>query len=259
MNFNLRIAVAALLVTISATDAIAHNSPGVSPSQLPPGSPPWGNPADFGNKGLADARNDKQQAADEKAQSAQQRAENAADRKGLDKSIAQAKYVTDLAKQALELYKTLTEMDKEMDPNYQPPGAPDIPSQCLESDECKVCYGDAQAKMNKTRTGLEKLRGINLYTHKMARQGEGIITSAGTAGGTIAAMGAAAENQSVDQTVAEFDAAVRSKREELLDHVKSNLQDISTCEKKFYQNDDWYNRYGFMYYQFMLAQYANLP
>ena len=72
-------------------------------------------------------------------------------------------------------------------------------------------------------------------------------------------MGAAVENQRVDKSVSEFDAAVRSKREELLGHVKSNLQDISSCEKKFYHNDDWYNRYGFMYYQFMIAQYANLP
>jgi hypothetical protein len=259
MSLRLRMFATASLALLFALSGSTAHAAGVSPSNLPADNNFWGNPGDYGNKGLADARTNKALADDEKARSDNKSAVDDANRAALDKSLEQIATVADLAKQALEMYKTLTEIDESMSPNYEPPGAPDIPSQCMEDPECKICYGDAQAKMNKTRQGLEKLRGIALYTHKMATQGEAFMASAGQSGGTVSGLGAQTEIQKVDASVAEFDTAARSKREELIGKVKSNLQDISACEKKFYKNDDWYNRYGFMYYQFMIAQYSNVP
>lgn len=218
-----------LALLLAASGAVAREPPGL----LPQGTDLWGKP-DYGS------------------------AEAAADRSALEKGLGQAKAVTELIKQALELYKALSAADEAMSPNYQPPGAPDIPSQCMEADECKVCYGDAQGKLNKTRQGLEKLRAIYFYTTKFTANGEAIMSSAGTAGGTVAAMGAQAEIQKVDASLSDFKAAARSKRDELLEHAKANLKAISACEKTFYKNDDWYNRYGFMYYQFLISQYSVL-
>ncbi|MEP6940383.1 MAG: hypothetical protein ABI846_11515 [Rudaea sp.] len=178
---------------------------------------------------------------------------------GNPQDLAQAANLLKTVQAAADLYKALTAIDERMNPNYEPAGAPDVPSQCMENDECKVCYGHAQERLNTTRKGLEKLRGITLYTQAMAKQGENFISAVGNTGGTVTAMQAVATNQDVDKTVSDFNSAVRSKREELLGKVKGELQEISACEKQFYKNDDWYNRYGFMYYQFMLAQYANLP
>ena len=51
------------------------------------------------------------------------------------------------------------------------------------------------------------------------------------------------------------DGVVRRKNAELLARLQSELKGVSTCEAKYYKNDDWYDRYGYMYYQFMVAHY----
>ena len=49
---------------------------------------------------------------------------------------------------------------------------------------------------------------------------------------------------------------VRRKNAELLARLQSELKGVSTCEAKYYKNDDWYDRYGYIYYQFMVAHYG---
>ena len=51
--------------------------------------------------------------------------------------------------QLQDMYETLTKNDERMSPDYQPPGAPEVPSQCMENDDCRPCYEKGQAKLNK--------------------------------------------------------------------------------------------------------------
>jgi hypothetical protein len=104
MNRSMRIFFSTSTLLLAAPFAIAHDSMGVAPSQLPPQANYWGKPGDQGNQGLADARTSKSNAADEAARSAAQQAINAAERSGLDKALGQIKTVADMAKQALDLY-----------------------------------------------------------------------------------------------------------------------------------------------------------
>jgi hypothetical protein len=192
---------------------------------------------------------------------------------GIQKSIDQAGAATqldmDLSDRAgkaydayskyQDYYKSLTPTDEALKPNYNPAGAPDIPSHCMEDESCKVCYDDAQKAVNKSRIALEKLRAVNTYTQNFTKKGKDVLTAAGAAGGGPAGLAAVDENVKVDAALDGFNAAVKAKKAELLGGLEPRLKALGDCEKKYFNNDDWYNRYGFMYYQFMIANYANVP
>ncbi len=173
----------------------------------------------------------------------------------LDGPLKTLKAIDDLQKMQKNL-DTLTNDDKRMEPDYKPPGTPDVPSKCLENKACRPCYTEAYGKVNTTRKNLEKVRAKYEFTHRFTTQGIAYMQAAGNAGGGIAAMGAQAEVNKVNESLSGFDEAVRSKNSELLGKLEGNLREVGICEAKYYKNDDWYDRYGYMYYQFMQAHYA---
>jgi hypothetical protein len=162
----------------------------------------------------------------------------------------------DAAKDARKYYDTLTEGDKKLEADYQPPGAPSVPSRCMEDKACRPCFTEAYGSVNKTRKFLEQVRARYELTHKLTTQGKAFMQGVAGAGGGIAALGAQAEVEKVDGALANFDKIVRDKNTELLGRLEKNLREVGVCEAKYYKNDDWYERYGYMYYQFMLAHYA---
>ena len=151
--------------------------------------------------------------------------------------------------------ETLSNDDKRMEPDYKPPGTPDVPSKCLENKACRPCYTEAYGKVNTTRKNLEKVRAKYEFTHRFTAQGIAYMQAAGNAGGGIAAMGAQDQVSKVNESLTGFDEVVRNKNTELLGKLEGNLREVSVCEAKYYKNNDWYDRYGYMYYQFMVAHY----
>lgn len=172
----------------------------------------------------------------------------------LEGPLKTIKAINDLQKMQNKL-DTLTNDDKRMEPDYKPAGTPDVPSKCLENKACRPCYTEAYGKVNATRKNLEKVRAKYEFTHRFSAQGIAYMQAAGNAGGGIAAMGAQAEVTKVNESLTGFDEVVRRKNTELLGKLEGNLREVSVCEAKYYKNDDWYDRYGYMYYQFMVAHY----
>jgi len=84
------------------------------------------------------------------------------------------------------------------------------------------------------------------------------MQSMGTLAGNGAGLAAQVQVQRVDASLADFDATAVAKRDQLTSALREGLQMLSECEAKYYHNDDWYNRYGFMYYQFILANYQSI-
>ncbi|MEO6154427.1 MAG: hypothetical protein ABIP16_01710 [Thermomonas sp.] len=155
----------------------------------------------------------------------------------------------------LKEYEALTNDDKRMEPNYQPPNAPNVPSKCLEDKACRPCYDKAYGAVNKTRKNLEKVRAHYDFTHRFTTQGKAFMQGVANQAGGVAAAGAQVEAVKIDASVAEFDKVVQNKNAELLGNLEKNLREVSVCEAKFYKNDDWYDRFGYIYYQFMVAHY----
>lgn len=52
-----------------------------------------------------------------------------------------------------------------------------------------------------------------------------------------------------------LDDAYDNKRPELMDALRESLEGIAQCEEQYFQNPDWYNRFAFMYYQFIDQKY----
>lgn len=48
---------------------------------------------------------------------------------------------------------------------------------------------------------------------------------------------------------------MNAKLEELLATLKNNLMGIAACEATIFNNEGWYERYGFFYQQFMAEAY----
>jgi len=176
-------------------------------------------------------------------------------------TVDAAKKLYDGIKQDMDLtkmldeYNNLSNTDKRLEPDYSPPGTPSVPSKCYENKACRPCYVDAYDKVNTTRKNLEKVRAHYNFTHRFTAKGIAFMQGVAAAAGGIAAMGAAAEADKVDESLKNFDQVVRNKNLELLEKLQSNLKEVAKCEAKFYKTEDWYDRYGYMYYQFMYAHY----
>ncbi len=175
--------------------------------------------------------------------------------KALDKGIGSGKTIIDLAKAANGAYGPLSKGDGDLAPNYEPQGAPSVPSKCMENPDCRPCYEKAYKGVNKTRINLERVRARYAFAHRFTTQGTAFMQGVANVAGGAAALGAQVETIKVNSAVSEFDQVVRKKNTELLGVLKGNLQEVSSCEAKYYKNDDWYDRYGYIYYQFMVAHY----
>ncbi|TJY59862.1 hypothetical protein E4T66_11815 [Sinimarinibacterium sp. CAU 1509] len=241
------LAISLLLLTANALAAPTGSPPLFVPAMLPPWKPfQDDNPQLRAEVQKAGA--DGELAANRKADA--ELTERLKDAKGVASKSPGA------AAAAYSYYTALTSTDKRMNPDFQPPGAPQVPSKCMEDATCRPCFEQAQQNLNTSRKNLEKVRGIYDYTHRFAKNGQGFLSSIGSMAGAPVALQASIENQKVDGALSDFDSQVRRKNEELLAKLQGNLQEIASCEAKFYKNDDWYNRYGFIYYQFMLARYS---
>lgn len=153
-------------------------------------------------------------------------------------------------------YGALTDGDKKADPNYNPPGAPQVPTSCDASkmDGCKDCYQSAYDKLYKLRANFEKLRAVKIVTEDFTKSSLSFGDSVSGVHG-VAGLGWQAERRKIEASFKNFEKAYRAKHQELAQRLNDNLQEIDQCEAKFYGEKDWYNRFGYMYFSFMEDRY----
>jgi hypothetical protein len=154
----------------------------------------------------------------------------------------------------VDAYQPLTRDDPTYQPNYRPPGAPEVPSNCEGVEGCGSCYQDAHAELNRVRTSLERLRVAYKATKDFATKS---IAFGDTASGIHAVTGLAwqVERDKITKALEELNHTYDAKHAELIPRLEKALRAISECERKFFGTKDWYNRYGFIYYTFMSDRY----
>lgn len=146
--------------------------------------------------------------------------------------------------------------DLEFDPDFSPPGAPDIPVHCDVSggDACRQCYDSAYRKLNFVRHYLEKLRGIygatRNYKDRAIAFGDSMSTIAPGVG-----LAWPMERKGIEDAFDKMGKTYDEKYEAYMRELLEGLQDLSACEKQYFEQDDWYNRYGFIYYTYMQDRY----
>jgi len=164
------------------------------------------------------------------------------------------------AGKALDLYRTLadgyellTDNDRGFEPDLSPAGMPRVPSNCAESEECGVCYEEAQGKLNRVRGTFEELRSLGLQTKEMKDDALAVGESFSSIQGF--GLGWYGARRDIMAGWQNFLDAYDAKYRELLESLRNALEQIETCEADHFAVPDWYDRYGFIYYQFMEERY----
>jgi hypothetical protein len=151
-------------------------------------------------------------------------------------------------------YKDLTPQDGAFDPNYTPPGMPEVPVSCAGKEGCSECYTDAYGQLDKVRVNFEQLRVLYGSTMNWTKAeiafGDSIAGSVGVGG-----LEWVVQRRKIEASVGTLNKAYDNKYNQLLGRLKQALMAISNCEARQYNDPDWYNRFGYMFYTFMATRY----
>lgn len=153
-------------------------------------------------------------------------------------------------------FSPLVPDDIDFDPNFEPPGAPTIPVHCEVSggDACRQCYDGAYRKLNFVRHYLEVLRGIYGATKRYTSSA---IAFGDSMSGLHGGFGLAwpPERKGIQDAFDKMGNTYDEKYEGYMRELQEGLQALAACEKQYFDEDDWYNRYGFIYYTYMQDRY----
>jgi hypothetical protein len=152
--------------------------------------------------------------------------------------------------------------DEDAGTDYSPPGMPQMPIGCGGestdpgvSADCQHCYQEAHEELEKLRRYFEQLRKVYVETDEFTKAaiafGDGMSGSAG-----VGALEWMHQRQRIMGSFKQFKQAYKSKYEELLGRLDQALHKIGECEARYFGDEDWYNRYGFMFQSFMAMHYA---
>ena len=152
-----------------------------------------------------------------------------------------------------EAFEHLNEDDGQYDPDYTPEGMPEVPISCT-TEECQQCYESAIGRLNFTRVTLEQLRAIYQSTTNMADKA---MSFGDSASGVHALSGLSWQysKRGIEAELAKLGRSYDDKYTALLGTLRSSLDQMAVCERDHFDNPDWYNRFGFIYYTFMEDRY----
>ncbi len=151
----------------------------------------------------------------------------------------------------------LTPGDSQFDPDYAPPGSPQIPSACAGSEQCNACYEKAVKDINFYRFSLDKGRGI---ANNALQYSKKAIAFGDTGSQTMGVGGLAWTHKAkpeIEKSVAKLRKTYQSKYTEWIAGLQTSLQALGKCEEEFFKERDWYNRFGYIYYSFMADRYKS--
>jgi hypothetical protein len=177
------------------------------------------------------------------------------------KTIAYLKSIKD-GMDAWEAYQSLDSCMR----IASPPNTPLVPSFCAEperrvgasrsenrDDRCSTCFTDARSAFNKARLDLEKLRVIYSCTKKMSNAA---IAAGDSMSGIHGYSGIIWQGLRYDivRSVEKMEQAYDQKYPELIKNLHNSMLDMGRCEGEF-GTPDWYDRIGFIYFEFMRDAY----
>lgn len=170
-----------------------------------------------------------------------------------------AQSANNLMQQLDDYFGALSALDQELAGRLQNDhGGPGVPSSCSGSaatPNCASCYAAAYGEVNFTRQTLERLRTITARTLNYIRAAEALgDTTSGIHG--VTGLSWQYAKQGVEQEKRQFLATSTEKYNALIQNMHRALDMVAKCELDNFHNPDWYNRYGFMYFDFVKDAYV---
>lgn len=176
-------------------------------------------------------------------------------------------------KSAKEFYEAQTSLSKgECAPDFSVNAQAMVPSSCsealkgraassdtprtLEPTACAACYEVAYKKLNDVRKRLAKLKCLGNST-------KSYVTAAQAFGDNVSSVHAIQglawqrQRKEISDSYTKFKAAYDAKYKELMTTLVDAMNDIANCEAKN-GNPDWFQRFGFMYVEFMAEKYKRV-
>ena len=153
----------------------------------------------------------------------------------------------------LDAYNTLSNSDARYQPDLDERGLPDIPSVCANNPACQRCFETAHERFIEDRLLLEELRIIYQSTKEFT---DAALAFGDNTSGIHAVTGLAwqSERRKIEKSIEAMEDAYDSKFEQLIGTTHESLMRIAACEEEFGMQD-WYNRFGFMYFEFLRDKY----
>ena len=138
-------------------------------------------------------------------------------------------------------------------------GAPTVPSSCAEGGECYQCYESAVRKIDFNRFYIERARCITDVHVKMANSA---MAFGDTASGIHGVTGLAWQLEGkppIKKATEDLRKTYTRKAAQYLNNLEAALKELGQCEAEHFGERDWYQRYGWIYLNFMKAKYASAP
>lgn len=150
-------------------------------------------------------------------------------------------------------YGHLSPSDSQYQPDLDERSLPDIPSVCAATPACQACFSKAHEKFIGDRLLLEELRIIYSSTKDFSKAALSFGDSVSGVHG-VSGLAWQSERRKIEKSLKNMDEAYDRKFEELIDRSHESLMAIARCEDE-YGIKDWYNHFGFMYFDFLKTKY----
>jgi len=159
-----------------------------------------------------------------------------------------------LYESASELYNASNAMDNgECVPDFSTDAQSMMPTGCSDNAECSQCYQAGIGRLTTVRRSLARMSCIRMNTKRFT---EAAIAFGDNVAGIHAVTGLAWQNErtGILQTMDHFNQTYDNKYRDLIASLQTALQDINRCEAQFGMRD-WYQRFGFIYFEMMKEKY----
>ncbi len=151
--------------------------------------------------------------------------------------------------------KTLSQSEAMPDEAQQ---GPSLPSSCVDNawalpnNPGCACMTTAVDKLRKNRQMLEKLRVLVANQKNFVDKAIALGNSFSQLHTVLGLQWVGIRKHDIEEPYAQFKQTANQKHKDVMAAIQKDLQDISVCEAKLGE-PDWYQKFGFMYYEFLYA------
>ncbi|HKZ65482.1 MAG TPA: hypothetical protein VJ111_03965 [Chitinophagaceae bacterium] len=155
---------------------------------------------------------------------------------------------------ASDLYNAMQALDNnECVPDFSTDASAMMPTGCMDNEGCKSCYERALDRLTTVRRSLARMSCINSNTKSFTESAIAFGDDVSSIHG-ITGLAWQYERKGIKDTYEKFKKTYDRKYAELMQSLQKSLQQISECETQ-YGIRDWYQKFGFMYFEMMKEKY----
>lgn len=173
---------------------------------------------------------------------------------GVAPAIETFENVMEGVESGLEFYNSMQALDNnECVPDFTTPAEALMPTGCADDAGCGSCYQESIGRLNTVRKSLSRMSCIY---HNTKRFTDAAISFGDNVSGIHGVMGLAwqSERRGIEQSLVNFEKTYDTKYKELMESLQIALNGISRCEAQ-YGMENWYQRFGFIYFEMMKEKY----